>query len=65
MTSAGGVSNAGTVFEISTQGVLNTLVNFTGANGPPPGGFGLEHGRFFSMARLLVAAAMILARCLS
>ena len=32
----GSVSNVGTVFEVSTQGIINTILNFTGVNGANP-----------------------------
>jgi uncharacterized repeat protein (TIGR03803 family) len=43
VTSAGGVSNLGTIFQITTNGTLSALVSFRGTNGANPQG-GLVHG---------------------
>ncbi len=47
-TSAGGVSNAGTVFQVTTQGTIATLTNFNTANGANPSGLTLgPNGNFY------------------
>jgi uncharacterized repeat protein (TIGR03803 family) len=51
-TAAGGISNHGTVFRVSTNGDLTTLVRFTGTNGSAPQAPLLEahDGNFYGTA---------------
>ncbi|PYM16378.1 MAG: hypothetical protein DME18_01640, partial [Verrucomicrobia bacterium] len=47
-TAGGGSSNLGTVFQITTNGMLTTLVSFTGTNGSGPNGLALgRDGNFY------------------
>ena len=56
-TSSGGTNNTGTVFKISTNGVLTSLYSFTGGNDGATPEAGLVQGSDgISMARLTAAA---------